>query len=198
MDNFNNFGRGIRLIREIMGLTQKEFSQLVGITSTILIHYESGRVKPSLKNLINLCKQFSISLDAISDLELANEKIPAYKIYLMLHPSFEDNLFYIPDKSLSRVLKLVRIFKEIPYEAICYRNAQNNMISDKNNMKMSYVAFSRIESLKNIPGTNSLIILCKAYNIETSKILYYTQSTEKMTWNEAAIFIAKDLASCNS
>lgn len=57
-----NIGTGIRKVREMKNLTQKELSELTGINNVNLCSYEKNRKKPLLGTLETICKALDTSL----------------------------------------------------------------------------------------------------------------------------------------
>lgn len=56
-------GEVIRRLRKEKGLTQKELSKLVGISSTVLCQYETGARKPKIDKLDKIAEVFNVSAD---------------------------------------------------------------------------------------------------------------------------------------
>ena len=54
----------LRSLREKKGLSQSQVADIIGVTRTAYIHYETGRYKP-VRKLKELCKLFNISSDYI-------------------------------------------------------------------------------------------------------------------------------------
>lgn len=52
--------RRIKLVRERAGLTQKTFSERIGVSRSFLSEIEAGKVKPSLETLIGVATRFGI------------------------------------------------------------------------------------------------------------------------------------------
>jgi phage repressor protein C with HTH and peptisase S24 domain len=58
-----DIGERIRHIRKLLGLTQKEFAQQIGITQGFLTNVEKGRYQPSEKVLRLISQTFGVSLE---------------------------------------------------------------------------------------------------------------------------------------
>ncbi len=61
--NENTFGEKLNILRKEMGLTQKEFSALVGIPQPSLSAYENGKNSPTADVLMNIADKCNVSLD---------------------------------------------------------------------------------------------------------------------------------------
>lgn len=59
------FGQRLRNLREIAGLTQQELANRSGIHYTAIAHFEAGRRKPDLTNLIILINTLNVSADLL-------------------------------------------------------------------------------------------------------------------------------------
>lgn len=77
MKNFCIIGQKIRYYREQKGLTQKQLSQMTGISRQMIYQYENGMTIPKLYNAILLAKALEVSLN-----DLCNDVSPEYKEYL--------------------------------------------------------------------------------------------------------------------
>lgn len=63
----------LRSLREKKGLSQSQVADIIGVTRTAYIHYETGRYRP-VRKLKELCKLFDVSSDYI--LGNDTEKVP--------------------------------------------------------------------------------------------------------------------------
>jgi transcriptional regulator with XRE-family HTH domain len=61
--NHRKIGERIREIRKEKGLTQIEFSKILGITQDKLSKYENGRVGVPIEIILRISDEFKISLD---------------------------------------------------------------------------------------------------------------------------------------
>lgn len=55
----------MRQLREIRNYSQKELSQLIGVSERTLQRYESGESEPTVSVLITLSKLYDLSIDEI-------------------------------------------------------------------------------------------------------------------------------------
>ena len=63
-DNTNVFGERLRQLRtQDLHLSQKEFSDIIGIPQSTLSTYESGKIKPTIDVVISISQTFSVSID---------------------------------------------------------------------------------------------------------------------------------------
>jgi transcriptional regulator with XRE-family HTH domain len=59
----------LKLLRNQMGVSQKDVAKAIGITPSAYSNYEQGTREPSIQILINLCKYFDVSADYLIGLE---------------------------------------------------------------------------------------------------------------------------------
>jgi len=57
------FTQRIHLLRKERGLTQQQLADLIGKSKTAISNYESGRIEPSLEELVNLSRVLNCSID---------------------------------------------------------------------------------------------------------------------------------------
>ena len=57
--------KNIKFLRKKNGYTQEQFSEKIGIKRSLLGAYEEGRADPRLNNLLNIAREFEVSVDAL-------------------------------------------------------------------------------------------------------------------------------------
>ena len=62
--------QNIKHLRKKLGLTQEQFAEKIGIKRSLLGAYEEGRADPRLNNLLNMAKEFNVSVDVLISKEL--------------------------------------------------------------------------------------------------------------------------------
>lgn len=63
----NNLGEKLKSARLNHNLTRKQVAELVGVTASVIGHYETGERIPSLPILVKLATQYKLSLDYLLD-----------------------------------------------------------------------------------------------------------------------------------
>lgn len=76
------FGKRLKVIRRVRGLTQEELESKSGVSSAMISHFETGeRQKASADNLVKLAEALNVSIDYLlgrsDELEMRGEKIEA-------------------------------------------------------------------------------------------------------------------------
>ena len=68
-------GAKIRYFRELRNLSQKEFSQLIGVNNTRVSNWETGTNRPDADIIAAICKVLQISADELLDIHLPKENL---------------------------------------------------------------------------------------------------------------------------
>lgn len=63
----NSLGEKLKSARISRNLTRKQVAELVGVTASVIGHYETGERIPSLTILVKLATQYKVSLDYLLD-----------------------------------------------------------------------------------------------------------------------------------
>lgn len=93
MDNENEyavaFGKRFQMLLDENGLSQTEFSDIVGVSNSALSLYALGKRVPRIDNVIQICEYFDVSLDYMFGLTTCRKainqmviEIPIYKTYI--------------------------------------------------------------------------------------------------------------------
>ena len=57
------FGERLKRMRKLRGFTRIEFATLLGVSTALIVAYESGKREPSVKNLIAISQVLDIDTD---------------------------------------------------------------------------------------------------------------------------------------
>ena len=63
----NNLGEKLKAARVNRNLTRKQIAELVGVTASVIGHYETGERIPSVPILLKLATHYKVSLDYLLD-----------------------------------------------------------------------------------------------------------------------------------
>ncbi len=80
------FGKNIKKIRSIRGLSQQEFADLFDLKRGTLGAYEEGRSNPKLETVIKIANHFSIGIEALLMGELTVNKLLKFNESLTVTP----------------------------------------------------------------------------------------------------------------
>jgi len=101
MSSLGNFGRTLRLIRELKGLGQAELARRAGVGKGQLSKYETGKELPKLDSLVRLLDQLGVTLFSFFyTLHIIDERASS------LNEAGAPNLVHLPGlEPLSEILR---------------------------------------------------------------------------------------------
>ena len=70
-----NLGNKLKSARMNNNLSRKQVAELVGVTASIIGHYETGERVPSLPVLLKLSAQYKVSIDYLLDNPVSNNTL---------------------------------------------------------------------------------------------------------------------------
>ncbi|HHV09772.1 MAG TPA: helix-turn-helix transcriptional regulator [Clostridiales bacterium] len=110
MSSFEIFQSRIKELREERGMTQKDFSEFIGISQQTLSGYERGVTTPSPDALRNIAEKCNISVDwllGLSDKKYLTYKIETYSdLFGELIKLYDAKRFEIETMASNKVLNL--------------------------------------------------------------------------------------------
>lgn len=68
-------GKRIKYYREKMGLTQRKFAELLGVSNTRVSNWELGDSRPDVDLLMGICEVLHVAADELLDIKLSDEKL---------------------------------------------------------------------------------------------------------------------------
>ena len=80
--NHVKIGKKVKQLRQNYGMTQKELSQRLGLTTRYISDIEQDRSSASYDVLIQICKVFEISLDTLFSEYIEVQKIQERQQYI--------------------------------------------------------------------------------------------------------------------
>lgn len=84
------FGRNIKKIRGVKGLSQKSFAELFDLKRATLGAYEEGRSEPKIETIIKIANYFSISIDSLLTSDLTVNELLRFKEDLILNHALDE------------------------------------------------------------------------------------------------------------
>src|SRR4051812_37226312 len=101
------FSDNIRLLRGKLGITQRELSEQITITTSRYISYENARSKPPVDVLIRISRLFHVSIDLLLSVDLIKYplddmlKLPDNRIVLpvVVDQNGNESIEIIPQKA---------------------------------------------------------------------------------------------------
>ncbi len=116
-------GGRLKLLRKVLGLTQRELAQVLGVSEMTIRRYESDKFQPDADVLAKLAKEFNVnlhwlltgegemfitrSMEEIPKTELLDREI-IQKIFEVLEGFYQQGLLKnVPEEELMEVVKFV-------------------------------------------------------------------------------------------
>lgn len=96
MSDNNLLSTRIKELRNNMNLTQKEFAEILHVSTVSVSSYETGTKTPSLDMIINISKKCDVSIDwlcGLSNKKIFDTRIKTYKDLLILFISVLDTRY---------------------------------------------------------------------------------------------------------
>ena len=72
------FGKNIKKIRGVKGLTQQAFAELFGLKRATLAAYEEGRSNPRVETVLKIAAHFNLEMDELMKTELTVNRLLAF------------------------------------------------------------------------------------------------------------------------
>ncbi|MEG0928269.1 helix-turn-helix domain-containing protein [Chryseobacterium sp.] len=87
------FGTNIKKIRQVKGLSQKAFADLLDLNRGVISSYEEGRAEPKIETILKVADHFNIDLDKLLTETLQTDQLlnVSGSDQLMLFPEITDN-----------------------------------------------------------------------------------------------------------
>lgn len=100
------FGRNIKKIRGVKGLSQKSFAELFDLKRATLGAYEEGRSEPKIETIIKIANYFSITIDSLLTSDLTVNELLRFKEDLILDHELEEKeklvaIPYVSERNIS-------------------------------------------------------------------------------------------------
>lgn len=72
---YNNLSTKLKSARTNSGLTRKQISTLIGVSESMIGHYETGERLPSLNILVKLASHYKVSIDYLLDHDTSSNNL---------------------------------------------------------------------------------------------------------------------------
>ncbi|MGU3374616.1 helix-turn-helix domain-containing protein [Chryseobacterium sp. M5A1_1a] len=93
------FGTNIKKIRQVKGLSQKAFADLLGLNRGVISSYEEGRAEPKIETILKVASHFSLDLDKLLSETLQSDQLNKV--------SDADQLMLFPELDLPKETKIL-------------------------------------------------------------------------------------------
>lgn len=141
----------IRELRVVSGLTQKEFSDILGVSQQAVSKWENNTAEPDIQTLIKIAQYFEVSVDELLGLD-------SQKAIKKPEPKEKDSV--IKDNTIAFTLKMLRKEKHLTQKQLAIETglSLSSIISYENGLrKPNSKAMVTLESFFGVSGE----YLCK-------------------------------------
>lgn len=114
------FGRNIKKIRGVKGLSQQAFAELFDLKRATLGAYEEGRSEPKIDTIIKVANYFSIAIDNLLTSDLTVNELLRFKEDLTLEP----------EQIVKEQFAIIPCITENNYKDYVQFYSKNNFIKD--------------------------------------------------------------------
>lgn len=108
------FGTNLKKIRQIKGLSQQAFAELIDLNRGVISSYEEGRAEPKIETLLRIANYFGIPTDDIISKPLTVNQLANFELIEDSISSIEQNispeLQQITSNGEKKVMDLQKIF----------------------------------------------------------------------------------------
>ncbi|GLR15724.1 helix-turn-helix domain-containing protein [Portibacter lacus] len=107
-----HFGKNLRFLRRLEGLTQSAFAEIIGITRNSIASYENGMVEPSAHNFLRVCEYFNVDEKSMLEDILSNQDDDSAKSKDVLVKYAEDSFqeFLKQTNEMTKVYEGYKVF----------------------------------------------------------------------------------------
>ena len=113
-DNFKN----LFLLLKVKGISQKEFSEIMGVSTSNVSDWKAGRAKPSLEMLIKIADYFDVSIDYLlgrknelpNEIQLVKDLFILNNIFGLFLRKIDGNMYIMFDSM--QIGTLLRLWRE--------------------------------------------------------------------------------------
>ncbi|WP_075343067.1 helix-turn-helix domain-containing protein [Tenacibaculum agarivorans] len=111
------FGRNIKKIRGVKGLSQKSFAEIFDLKRATLGAYEEGRSEPKIETIIKIANYFSITIDSLLTSDLTVNELLRFKEDLILDDNEyeKESLLSIPYVSEKNIKGYCEYFDNVSF-----------------------------------------------------------------------------------
>lgn len=132
------FGTNLKKIRQIKGLSQQAFAELIDLNRGVISSYEEGRAEPKIETLLRIATYFGISTDDIISKPLTVNQLSNFTLIENSISSLEEqNEINIQELNLdgtSENIELQKIFAQFDFVFSVDESLANRSVFDKESL----------------------------------------------------------------
>ncbi|WP_130733186.1 helix-turn-helix domain-containing protein [Flavobacterium sp. J27] len=113
------FGTNLKKIRQIKGLSQQAFAELIDLNRGVISSYEEGRAEPKIETLLRIANYFGISTDDIISKPLTVNQLANFTLIEDSISSFQNDSGFeiqeLTEKGDTKNIELQKIFANFDF-----------------------------------------------------------------------------------
>ncbi len=113
------FGTNLKKIRQIKGLSQQAFAELIDLNRGVISSYEEGRAEPKIETLLRIANYFGISTDDIISKPLTVNQLANFTLIEDSIPPFQNDseveIQELTEKGEVKNIELQKIFANFDF-----------------------------------------------------------------------------------
>lgn len=129
------FGTNLKKIRQIKGLSQQAFAELIDLNRGVISSYEEGRAEPKIETLLRIATYFGIPTDDIISKPLTVNQLANFTLIEDSIATLEDvkecNLKELTNNGENKNIELQKIFAQFDFVYFVDENLANNSVFEK-------------------------------------------------------------------
>ncbi|WP_445710710.1 helix-turn-helix domain-containing protein [Flavobacterium sp.] len=129
------FGTNLKKIRQIKGLSQQAFAELIDLNRGVISSYEEGRAEPKIETLLRIATYFGIPTDDIISKPLTVNQLANFTLIEDSIATLEDvkecNLKELTNDGENKNIEMQKIFAQFDFVYFVDENLANNSVFEK-------------------------------------------------------------------
>lgn len=113
------FGTNLKKIRQIKGLSQQAFAELIDLNRGVISSYEEGRAEPKIETLLRIATYFGISTDDIISKPLTVNQLANFSLIedsiSTLNEEKEEVFYHLTSNGKSEKAEMQKIFAKFDF-----------------------------------------------------------------------------------
>lgn len=134
------FGTNLKKIRQIKGLSQQAFAELIDLNRGVISSYEEGRAEPKIETLLRIATYFGIPIDDIISKALTVNQLANFTLIEDSISPFQDEkvteLHEINTDGNKKSIELQKLFAKFDFVFFV-----DELLADKSNYEVGTILF---------------------------------------------------------
>ena len=189
----------IKCLRKKIGVTQQQFSEMIGIKRSLIGAYEEGRADPRITNLIKMAEVFDLSVDMLINIDvtkLSEEQLSFKKnsrgseiLAITVDQQGNENIELVPHKAAAGYLNGYadpEYIRELPkfrlpvLPKLTYRAFEINGDSMLPLLSGTIIVGEYVDNLKHVKSGNTYVLVTHTEGVVYKRVFNYIEEKGKL------------------